>query len=201
MTQYPDYLRYLESAKQSELADQLRLDGYEVETDKIIGDGSFDLVARRGDQAIAYEIRSVGSRRVTKEVLRGLQESAKRAGLEFRIVIVNPPPRVKIQIPLLKSELLDYVTNQSFPDELNSLSTHTLIEDVVDIEISDIRIDQVGIHVEGNGTIDVTLQYGGSLESTSNSDAFPFAFSAMLNPDASLASVEHLTVDTSSLSE
>jgi hypothetical protein len=201
VTQQPDYLRYLESAKQAELANQLQTDGFEVETDKKIGDLAFDVVAKRGNQAIAYEIRSVGSRRVTKDVLRRLQVSAKEAGLEFRIVIVNPPPRVKIEIPKLRLDLSDYMINHSFPSELDSLSSATLIENVVDIEISDVRIDEDGTRVEGTGTVEVTLQYGGSSDSVSSRDAYPFEFSVRLKPDTSLASVDKLTVDTSSFYE
>jgi len=201
MTQQPDYLRYLESAKQAELASQLQIEGFAVERDKKVGDLSFDLVARRGDQSIAYEIRSVGGRRVTRDVLRRLQASAKEAGLEFRIVIVNPPPRVKIEIPKLRLELLDYMINESFPDELNSLSSATLIENVVDIEISDVRMDEDGTHVEGTGTVEVKLQYGGSSDSVNSSDAYPFEFSVHLNPNASLASVTRLKVDIRSFHE
>jgi hypothetical protein len=200
MTQQPDYLRYLESAKQAELANQLQIDGFEVETDKKIGELSFDVVAKRGSQAIAYEIRSVGSRRVTKDVLRRLQASAKEAGLEFRIVIVNPPPRVKIEIPKLRLDLLDHLID-NVPGELESLSSATAIENIVDIEISDVRIDEDGTRVEGTGTVEVTLQYGGSSDGVDSSDAYPFEFSVRLHPDTSLASVDKLKVDTSSFYE
>ena len=201
MTQYPQYLRYLEEAKREEVADNLRSKGFVVETEKQVGDVRFDLFAHKGNQGLVYEFKSAGSKRLSRDALLRLQNSAKNSGYEFHMVIVNPPPRVNIEIPKLRKELLDYMINENFPNELNSLSSNTLIDNVVDVEISDIRLDDSGLHVEGTGPVDFTLQYGGSADSTSSSDAYPFEFSAALNPDATLASVERLDVDTSSFYE
>lgn len=203
MKQSPEYLHYLEEAKRAETADRLRLEGFTVELEKQIGDAKFDLVARKGDQLVAYEFKSVGSKRITRDAMVQLQQSANRSGVEFHLIVVNPPQRVTVEIDNLKSQLLDYVINVSFPQELDSLSSHTRITDLADIEVSDIRVNGGGINVRGTGNVGVTLEYGGGNErdGTEMSDFYPFHFSAKLDPHSTLSSVEEFTVDTSSFYE
>ena len=201
MTQQPDYLRYLESAKQAELASQLREEGFTVELNKKVDNLSFDLVAKQGERAIAYEFRSVGGRRIDKAVQRSLQELAKRTGMEFRVVIVNPPPRVKVEIDSLQRELLSYALDNHI-DKLDTLSTHTSIERIDDLEISEVRVSEAGTKVKGTGTVSVTLQYGsGSDDGPRMTDAYPLFFEAMLGPDQKLALVSRFEVDASSFTE
>jgi Holliday junction resolvase len=202
MTQQPEYLRYLESAKQAEVAEQLRAEGFTVETYKQLGDVQFDLIARKGPKAIAYEFKSGQTARTNREQLNRLQRAAKDAGLEFRIVVVTPPPRVRVEVEQLTEELQDYMINHAFLDELDSLSTHTRIDEVSDLEISDIHIGNGEIRVAGSGSVGVELQYGGDSDGVpSSGDAFPFRFRAVLTPEGQLKSVEELSVDTSSFYE
>lgn len=198
MTARPDYLRYLESATQAEFAERLRGDGYSVESDSTYGDVQFDLVARKGAQSIAYEFKAGRSPKSSREKMERLQQAAKLAGFEFHIVVVRPPSRVNVEVDDLGSQLLDYVINESFPDELNSLSTHTIISGVSDLEISDIHVGKGEIRVAGTGALEVELRYGSDSDGVSNEDAFPFEFKAILSADGRLQMVEELIVDTSS---
>ena len=202
MTARPDYLRYLESATQAEFAERLRGEGYSVESEQTYGDVRFDLVARKGAQSIAYEFKAGRSPKSNRENIERLQRAAKLAGFEFHIVVVNPPPRVKVEIEDLTSQLLDHMINESFPNELDGLSTHTSISDVGDLEISDIHVGKGEIRIVGTGTVDVDLQYGSdSDDHVISGDAFPFRFRAVLSADGQIQTVEELLVDTSSFYE
>jgi len=201
MTTRPDYLRYLESATRAEFEDRLRSEGYSVHTEELYGGVQFDLVARKGTKGIAYEFKAGRSPKSGREDLERLQRAAKEAGFEFHIVVVNPPPRVSIEIENLASQLHEHMI-ESFPDELDRLSTHTSISGVCDLDISDIRVGSGEIRVTGVGTVDVDLQYGSNVDEGSVSgDAFPFYFKAVLSADGVLRQVEELTVDTSSFYE
>jgi hypothetical protein len=214
MTQRPDYLRYLESAKQAEVAERLRAEGFTVETGQALGDVSFDLVARKGSRSIAYEFKAGRFPKSNRADLERLQRAAKRAGWEFHIVVVNPPPRVHVEIDnlaerlaeklpeRLAEQLHDHMANDSFPDELDTLSTHTRVDGVSDLEISEIHVGNGEIRVGGIGSVDVELKYGsGSDDIPSSGDSFPFDFKVVLSPDGHLKYVEKLNVDTTSFYE
>jgi hypothetical protein len=203
LTQQPNYLRYLEAAKQAEIAEALLAQGYTVEREHRVGDASFDLIATKGPHKLAYEFKAGRSPRTSRQNLQKLQEVARDEGFEFRIVVVNPPPRVHVEVETLRDRLFDYMLNEAFPDDLDHLSTHTRIEGLSDLEISDIRVRHDEIRVAGTGAVDVELQYGsGSDQETGMGsklyDSYPFDFIAILDTDGGLVSVEKLAVDTSS---
>ncbi len=205
MTQQPSYLRYLEAAKQAETADRLRAEGFQVEDQATVGDMEFDLVAKKGATRLAYEFKAGNSPRTTKKNLIRLQQAAALAGFEFRIVVVNPPPRVRVQIDSLADRLLQELID-NFPAELDILSTHTRIDGVSDIEIADIRVKQDETTVSGRGSIDVELQYGSESDRDGDSasglyDSYPFDFKATLGAGGDLISLDEISVDTSSFYE
>jgi len=202
MTLQPKYFQYLESAKQAEVAEKLRSEGFVVEIDKPLNNVSFDLVAQKGSHKLAYAFKAGSSPRTSPASLVRLQEAARDAGLEFRIVVVRPPQRSNVQVDHLTEQLTKYMTDEAFPNELDILSTHTRIEEVSEVEVSDVHIVQEAITVSGTGTVSVELKYGSdSAESPSSGNAFPFQFSATLDHHGRLAHVEKLAVDTSSFYE
>ena len=197
MTSQPDYLRYLESAKQAEVADQLRRDGFQVEQEKRLNDVVFDLVATKGGRTTAFAFKSAGHSRFSREEFRKLNAAAATAGYKLQIVVAAPPPRVNVEVDDLADHLLQYLI-EHMPSELDSLSTHTVIEGMHDLAIENIQVGHGRIHVSGSASVDVTLQYGSSMDDgTSNSDAFPFRFTAVLDTDGGLREVDTLEFDTS----
>lgn len=197
MIQQPSYLRYLEAAKQAELAEQLRVKGYHVETDKTVDDLCFDLVATNGKKALAYDIKSVGSPRFSKDALAKRQESARKKGYEFHIVLVNPPVRVKVEVDALAAKLLTAIENRSMPD-LELIAGQASVDRLVDIEVSEIKVGNAGVQVKGSGTAEVTLQYGGNSDGVSLDDSYPFTFSARLSMDNEIEALEEFQINVDS---
>ena len=204
MTQQPSYLRFLEAAKQAETAEALTADGFSVVQELRVGDTQFDLVAEKGSQKLAYEFKAGRSSKTSRDSLQRLQEVAAQQGWQFRIVVVNPPPRVHVEVDRLQQHLLEYLMDR-VPAELDQLSTHTRICGLSDVEISDLRMTQGEIRVSGTGSIDVQLQYGSGSDQDSGEgaklyDSYPLRFTATLESTGEFRSVE-LTVDTSSFYE
>lgn len=196
MTSRPDYIRYLESATQAEYEERLRSEGYTVHAEERYGDVQFDLVARKGSKSVAYEFKAGRTPKNDRSGIERLQQAAKRAGLEFHIVLVNPPPRVNIEIEDL-SQKLKRSMQRSIPADVQSLSDRTEISQVYDLRFSEIRVGSGEIRLEGMGTVEVELS--NQIDShvvEGGSDAFPFHFKAVLSADGQLIKVDELTVDT-----
>lgn len=81
--------------------------------------------------------------------------------------------------------LYEYLCD-NFPDELNSLSTHTMLEEVTDVEIDSKVVSGETITINGKGWIEVELNYGSesdrwSGDGDSQSDSFKFTFQATIS--------------------
>lgn len=201
MTQQPDYIRYLESATRSEFAERLRDEGYSVEPAQTYGDVQFDLVARKGNKQVAYEFKAGKSPKHNREGLERLQRAARDAGLEFHIVVVNPPPRVKVEVENLASQLQGHLV-RFLPQELTQLPYRTTIAAVYDLKITDIYVGDGKVRLAGLATVEVNLhEPDDARDSDSSGDAFPFRFKAVVSADGQLKAVEELIVDTSTFYE
>ncbi len=150
-------------------------------------------MATNGKQALAYEIKSVGSPRFSKDHLARLQESARKEGYEFHIVLVNPPARVKVEVDALAAKLLAAIADRSMPS-LESIAGHVSVDRLVDIEVAEIKVGNAGVHVKGSGTAEVTLHYGGSSDGVSLDGSYPFTFSARLSMDNELEELDEFDV-------
>ncbi len=201
MTTQPQYLMYLEQAKRSEMAERLQSQGFTVSTELRRGDVVFDLAATKDGRTAVYEFKSEQPKFNTAELKR-LQDTARAFGYEFHVVVVRPPRRVQVEILNLPEQLQDYMINTRFPEELDQLSTHTTIDGVSDVEVSDIHVGPGKIKISGSGNVEVGLQYGGdSDEPLISGDSFPFTFDAVLSADGHLSSVPELSIDTSSFQD
>jgi Holliday junction resolvase len=195
---------YLESAKLEELVSNLQSKGYRVVTEARLGDETFDLLAERGDERVAYEVKARSRLKESTEQVARLREAALEAGLtEFRLVVVNPPHQADVTIEDLRYELLRYFQENETPTELDELSSGTQIEDVTDIEFELVDIRRSSIHVRGQASAEVELNYSGCSErdGLTVSDSFPLSFDLELDRNLRIITVNELHVDTSAFYE
>src|SRR5687768_12623868 len=90
---------YLEALKVEELAADLREKGYETILDAQVGDAVFDLIAVRGQERIAFEVKARSRLSNSTEQVAHLREIAVDAGItEFKVVVVTPPHEVAVSI-------------------------------------------------------------------------------------------------------
>jgi hypothetical protein len=87
----------------------------------------------------------------------------------------------------LNDEAFDSLTESAI-DELDELSTHTFVEEVVVDEVAVTGIDAEHVHIQAGGTVYVTLNYGSSSDfrrgdGVSLNDRYPFAMTARADVD------------------
>ena len=197
-------LDYLESAKTEELALRLSAEGYKVvrEASGPEGKEKYDLVAERGNEKIVFEVKARARLKQESAQIRRLRKMAHQQGYnEFRLVVVNPPREVSVEIEGLSQILLNHLV-ENMPEELNELSTNTRIEDVSDLEFDSVSMSGEGIRVRGTGVADVVLEYGGGEERDGlrTREGYPLTFDILLDESRSVEDVE-IQVDTSSFYE
>lgn len=196
-------LQYLEAAKIEEVASQLRNEGYEV----IISPGGtyegYDLIATKGDEKLAVEVKVNSQLRDSAELIRYLQKRAVEHGIdEFRLVVVSPPREVSVEIEGLKKELLKYLRKRLAESDYEDLGIDS-IDSVAEIEVDSIEVTIDGIHVVGNGVVKVhfyPLNVG-------DSDAkplrwnLPLMFDLRLSHNLEILQVYRMSLDTSTPDE
>lgn len=191
--------KYLAQAKVEELAERFAGLGYTVVQEPAGEDRLFDLLATKGDQTIAFEVKASGSLHNAVATTRAARELAHRKGYDFRLVVVAPPHTPAIDIEGLTEQLDSYLTENT-PSELLDLALVVRIDSVCDLEFDAVAILATGIEVEGSGTVELSLEHDGGKErdGVTFSEAFPFKFAVWLNHDLSLKSVQCFTFDLSS---
>ena len=190
---------YLEAAKLEELAVDLERRGYRVSRDARVGDRSVDLLAERGDERLAFEIKARSRLQESAQDVGRLREAARDAGLtELRLVVVSPPHAVDVSIEDLHSELLRYFSENELPKELLAISPGARVEGVSDIDIESVEIRRARIHLRGRATADIDFNdaRGGVGDGLIASDSFQFSFDLELGPNLRIAQMKHLSMDT-----
>jgi len=191
----------LEYLKVKEVASQLRAEGYSVTESPSGIDVGFDIVATKDDKKLAVEVKTSSRLQASTETIKNLRKRALEQGFdEFRLIIVNPPREVNVSIEGLEENLGTYLI-ENFPDDLDELSTHTIIQDVNDIYIDSIQVTTGGVQVIGNGVVDVELNYGNNSEGISSNWSFPFSFDVTLDHKLEVSSHNKIEIDYSSLYE
>src|SRR3954447_9971600 len=108
----------LEAEKIEELADQLRADGYDVQTSKQ-GDPGFDIIAKRGGEVIVFEVKARSRLESAVPSINQLRQRAAEEGYSgFRLVVVNPPREIQVEIDGLQ-DLLQHQLAEDPPQDLD----------------------------------------------------------------------------------
>lgn len=182
--------------------------GYKVEKEKRIGKFIADLVVSNEKEKIIFEIKTGKMSSDERAKLAGLADYVNSLGdYKFQIVFARPPKEKKIEIPELEGLLMEYVFGNIF-DEVDIMSTHSIIKSVYFIEVHEIELIQVNeINVIGEGLVDVDLQYGSERERKEEgggvmNESFPFTFNITLqynkNKILEIGNITQFEIDTSS---
>lgn len=196
--------KHLHKMVSDQLQEEYLKSGWKVSTDEKLGKDTADLIARKGKKTLVFEIKASDYTAKEKKHVERLRHEAVEMGYEFRLVIANPPKERSVEIIGLDQLFFTHFINET-PDELNELSSATVIEDVYDIDIDELTINEgKNIEAKGKGIVSVTLQYGPSSDSSSMGDSYPFAFAAILvieDEKLRIEEINELSVDTSSFYE
>lgn len=202
---------YLQKYIHNIAIDQLMADyqskGYQVSVREKIGNYHPDLVARKGDEVVVVEIKAG---KLTPDKRRQLSDIGDfvrtHQNYKFLVVLATPPKPKAIDIPNLEHLLFEHLID-NFPDDLDSLSSHTRITDVPDTTVDEVTVAEDGsIIAKGNGTVEVELEYGSANDDRAvTEDVFPFNFEVTLqynqNQELVLVNAKTIEIDTSSFYE
>lgn len=196
-------LKNFERATLEQLADEYRKKGFTVKREVIIGPYRVDLVASKGDENVYVELKT---HRESPDAKRRIKEMAdffkKIPNAKFIVVVSRIPEFKKIEFDDIEQILTDYFI-LNFPSVLDELSTHTMIDEVYDVSISEIIIQNGELDIECTGMVGVTLQYGSDSDQELGDEpmymSFPFKFKGVIGYDGKNYNVEdsnELEIDT-----
>jgi len=199
--------KYLHEIAIEQIADDYRKRGYSVYKEEKLGKFRADLVAIKGKEQIVIEVKSGRMTSERKEKLAGIADYIRNlGGYKFLVVVATTPKEKKLEIRGIESIITNYVLSE-LPPELDSLSTHTSIDGVTDVDLDEIEIVDGLVFVKGDGVVSVRLQFGSDGDQENGdgqigNDSFPFEFELTLEFSSdnklNIVKVGKLNIDTSS---
>ncbi|MEQ3500944.1 hypothetical protein ABMY20_14395 [Tenacibaculum sp. SSH1-16] len=184
--------------------------GYEVYLEKRIGKYIADIVAERKDDKVVLEIKTGKMTSERRKKLSSIADYIKESGeYRFMVVVATPPKEKRLEIKNFEEILWDYLFG-NLPNEIYILSTHSRIDEIIEIDIDEIEINGNAIFVIGDGVLSVELQYGSDGDQLKGDglkmfDSYPFNFKFTLEYDTDknlkITEVHNFEVDTSSFYE
>ncbi len=202
------FRKYLHEIALLQLEEDYKAKGFEVSREVRFGEYRADLVAVKGNEKLVIEIKTKQLTDEEKVRLASIADAVRATG-EYRLIVViaTSPREKRIEVIDVEQAFYTYLVGE-FPHELESLGNRVILDEISDIEVSEVYIDGGGIKIVGTGVISVELEYGGGASSDdglSMSDSYPFSFDALTvfgsDGELTIKDVLHLTVDTDSFYE
>lgn len=198
--------KYYHRAAVDQLSDQYKRRGYEVTVEERVGDYRIDMVARKGDSIIFFEVKTGDVRADTKARIKQQSRFLKEAypNSRFLLVAVRYPEEDTIIIDNIETILYEYLIGNGIPSDLDELSTHTTIEGIESVTINSVEISDSSIIIECEGKIDVQLNYDNHEPDASFLMSFPFTLKGELEyvkGKLEMVDMEEFEADTSEFYE
>ena len=136
--------KYYHRAAVDQLCAQYNKRGYKVTVEERIGDYRVDMVARKDDSIIFFEVKTGDVRAETKARIKQQASYLKETypGCKFFLIAVRYPDEDTIVIDNIEELVYDYLVSSGIPSDLDELSTHTSIEDVESVSVNSIEINR-----------------------------------------------------------
>lgn len=173
--------KYLHDIAIEQIAEDYIQKGYIVTKEESLGPYCADLIARKGGEQIVIEVKAGKMTAQKKEHLAGIADYIRSlGGYRFLVVVATPPKEKKLEIDDIETLIINRIHND-FPSELDKLSSHARVDEVLDIDIDEITISGENIFVKGDGVVGVELQFGSDGDNNRGDgfktfDKFPFVF-------------------------
>jgi hypothetical protein len=195
-------LKHYEQATLEQLASEYRLKGYEVFQEKEIENHRFDLVAKKGDETIIFEIKAgswIADKRQAVQQLRNF--AVHKLGAKFKLVLVSLPKEPEIEIEGLEA-IFSGLLAEHFINEFSRLATHFFVDEVSDIKFDELYIKKTEYDIKGSGTVAVGLQYGSDSDYKNDdglrwTESFQFDFHLLLDENLEVKEIYELEINMS----
>jgi hypothetical protein len=180
--------KHLAEAAIEQLADDYSRQGFEVERGVRIGEDTADLVARKGDKILVFEVKTGQWTTEKRETARRLRDHAvQEQGARFVLVLAPPPRGKSLEIEGIE-EILANLLQEHCQGELSELSSQTRVAGVTDVDLTSIMAGAEWIDVTGSGSVELELY-----------EAVPFTFHILLDGDLKPKQVLSLDLDLGDL--
>lgn len=196
------FIKYYEKATIDQIADDYRERGYTVKKEIIVGPYRVDLIAKKGDETVYIELKSHSQSPEAKHRIKAMADYFKTVpNAKFIVVVSRIPELKKIEFEDIEAVLFEYFT-MNLPSELDTLSTHTRIDELHRVKITEICIRDGVLQITCKGMIGVTLQYGSYFDQEGNESmymSYPFKFKGIISYDGKkyiVKDCEELAIDT-----
>jgi len=192
---------YLEAAAVEQLVSEYQGRGYSAEKEFTIDGYVIDLIVRKGDETIVFEIKAGDwseEKRIETRRIRNL--TVHQLGAKFKIVLVNMSEQTEIEIDGLY-DLFNELLDDKFIDDFSRLATHHWIDEISDICITSINVKPKEMRISGYGVVTLGLQYGSDGDykrgdGIRSTEAYQFDFDVLLDDNLELQEVYSLVLDT-----
>lgn len=192
--------KHLTEAAIEQLADDYARQGFEVQRDVQLGGATADLVARKGDEVLVFEVKAGQWTPEKREASRRLRDHAvQEQGARFVLVLAPRPRDKSLEIEGIE-EILQELIETHCQSELSEISTHTRVSGVTDVDLSSIVAGAEWIEVMGSGSVELELQFGSDSDldrdqGFTSREIVPFTFHILLDGDLKPKQVLSLTLD------
>ena len=196
-------LKHLTEAAIEQISSEYQENGYEMKKEDKLGNLVADLTARKGDKLIVFEFKSTKWNAAKMDSIRELRNYVvHKFGAQFKLVLVNPPGKVLIEIEDLEQILLNLVVNK--PTLYDNLATHTKIDGISDVELKQVRVRRDEIELAGSAVVSLILQDGSDSDiekddGLSLSESLFLSFHILFDRNFEVKEVHKLDLDTSEL--
>ena len=190
--------QHMHEAAVDQLIREYREKGYKLIKDYKINSFHAHVYAEKGSEKIIFEIKSG---KWTKDKIDEVRESrnyfVNELQAEFRLIFVNVPSKSAIYVEGIE-DIFQTLIPDHCVDELDSLSTHTIFHEVIDIDYDMINITPNYIEVKGSGDVVLTLQNDDDVlrgDDEGELMFYTFHFHITLDKDRKIADVLNLEID------
>jgi len=152
-------MKHLHKAAIEQVAFEYQKNGYEIQKEVRFGDIIADLVAKKGNELIVFEFKYTNWDKGKIESIKRLRNTVVREhGASFKLVLVNQPGEISVEVDNLEQILLELVIKT--PTLYDQLATHAENHDISDIDLSKVVIHKDEIELIGSAVVNMILQYG-----------------------------------------
>lgn len=191
----------IELAVTKELEQEYTQKGFHVSRDFKFEGQIVDLYAEKGDEKYIFEIKARPISPKELPILESIRKKAKEQNINFRVVIAPLQQHKTIKVDGIENLLLNHFIND-MPDELDTLSPRTLIEEIDNVEFEKIEILSDGkIIIKGSSAFLVGLDFYDDDDETPTYMSFPFTFEGIFYISDGKLLLEEMTrlkIDTTS---
>lgn len=184
--------------------------GYKVFLEKRMGKFIADIVAERKDDKVVLEIKTGKMTADRRKKLSSIADYIQERGeYRFMVVVATPPKEKRLEIDNIDQILWEYLLTE-IPDDIDMLSTHSKVDEIIEVDLDEIEIRGKTIFIKGDGVLSAELQYGSDGDQIRGdgfkmTDTYPFDFEFTLeydqNGDLKIIEVDKFDVDTRSFYE